>query len=340
MLVNVLSDYSGSEKSFSFGNFMQHQNQKYLVVSDEGGGSPESAENKLRTSTIPRRTIYRNGMFLVVLLASCIMFAPPLVELYSLAQRQEHYSHIMLIPWISLYVFYLERKAILASTEWNPWMGALLMCVSALSYWTANLVILEEDYLSSSILSFVVMCWGMFFFFFGSKMCRRVSFGLLFLLFIVPFPSRLLDAIVRFLQYSSADVTERLFAILGTPVLRDGFLFIMSNFAIHVAEECSGIRSALSLFFTSLVAGHFFLRTLWGKMGIVAIVVPLAITKNALRIVALALLANYVDPAYITNSIWHRSGGVPLFLFSLLLLFILIWFVRRLEGILRYDCAQ
>lgn len=105
-------------------------------------------------------------------------------------------------------------------------------------------------------------------------------------------------------------------------------MFSLSNFSIHVAEECSGIRSALSLFITSLVGGHFFLRSAWTKMGLVAVVVPLAIVKNAFRIVGLALLANYVDPTFITDSVWHRSGGIPLFLLSLVVLFSFAWLLR------------
>ena len=238
---------------------------------------------------------------------------------------------MVLIPWVSLYVLYLDRKAILASQEWNPWLGSQLLGVGALCYWGADAVAWAPDHLSMTMLAFVVMCWGIFLSCFGITLCRKVSFGLLFLLFMVPFPSVLLDAIIGFLQRSSAEATGLLFSILGIPVFREGFVFRLSNFTIHVGEECSGIRSALSLFISSLVAGHFFLRSLWGKMGIVAVVIPLAIIKNAFRIVGLALLANYVDPTFITNSALHRSGGIPLFLVALVVLLSLVWLVRRLE---------
>jgi exosortase len=140
-----------------------------------------------------------------------------------------------------------------------------------------------------------------------------------------------LEAIVGFLQRSSAEATAVLFSVLGIPVFRQEFVFSLSNFTIHVAEECSGIRSALALLITSIVAGHFFLRSNGAKLGLVAVVVPLAIVKNAFRIVGLALLANYVDPTFITNSALHRSGGIPLFLVSLILLLSLTWLLRKLE---------
>ena len=66
-------------------------------------------------------------------------------------------------------------------------------------------------------------------------------------------------------------------------------------------------------------------------MGLVAIVIPLAIIKNAFRIVGLSLLANYVDPTFITDSAVHRYGGIPLFGLSLIVLFSLAWLLWRVE---------
>jgi len=278
----------------------------------------------------------RNGLSLILLLAAVAWFWQPLVSLFSLTQQQEHYSHIVLIPCLSLYVLYLDRKAIFASREWSPWLGSILIGMGAWCYWSADAAIFAPDQLSMAIVALVVVCWGIVVSCFGVTLCRKVSFGLLFLLFMVPLPSFLLDAIIGFLQRTSTEATEVLFSLLGVPVLREGFVFRLSNFTIHVAEECSGIRSALSLFITSLVAGYFFLRSGWTKMGLVAVVVPLAIVKNAFRIVGLSLLANYVDPTFITDSALHRSGGIPLFLVSLVVLLSLVWLLRRFEKKLGY----
>ena len=278
----------------------------------------------------------RNGLCLLLLFAAVAWFWQPLVSLFSLTQQQEHYSHIVLIPCLSLYVHYLDRKAIFASREWSPWLGSFVIGMGAWCYWYADAAIFAPDHLSVTILALVVMCWGIVVSCFGVTLCRKVSFGLLFLLFMVPFPSFLLEAIIGFLQRSSAEATALLFSILGVPVFRQGFVFSLSNFSIHVAEECSGIRSALSLFITSIVVGYFFLRSGWTKMGLVAVVVPLAIVKNAFRIVGLSLLANYVDPSFITDSALHRSGGIPLFLASLVVLLSLAWLLRRFENKLGY----
>ena len=288
------------------------------------------------SQSLPFSTKIRNRLSLLLLLATVAWFWLSLISLFSLTQQQEQYSHIVLIPCLSFYAFYLDRKAILASREWSPWLGSLVIGMGVVGYWLAEPATFAADQLSVTILALVVMCWGIVVSGFGVTLCRKVSFGLLFLLFMVPLPSFLLEAIVGFLQRSSAEATDLLFSVLGVPIFRQGFVFSLSNLTVHVAEECSGIRSALSLFITGLVAGHFFLRATWAKMGLVAFVVPLAIVKNAFRIVGLSLLANYVDPTFITDSVWHRSGGIPLFLLSLVVLFSLVWLLRRSERKLGY----
>ena len=310
---------------------MQHHEENRLGTCGTTVRPPLRVGLRMFGESWPFSLTHRNTCFLLLSLAIVTWFITPLVELFSLTQLQDHYSHMVLIPWVSLYVFYVEREALSTSREWSPCLGSLLMGAGAFSYWAAGAVAGTPDHLFWTMLAFLMMCWGSFLFCFGISCFRKFLFGFLFLLFLVPLPSVLLDSIIGFLQRSSTEATGFFFSILGIPVVREGFVFSLSNFTIHVAEECSGIRSTLSLVLTSIVAGHFFLHSMWGKMSIVALVIPLSIIKNAFRIVGLTLLANYVDPTYVTNSALHRSGGIPLFLISLVVLFSLVWLLRRLE---------
>ena len=161
----------------------------------------------------------RNGLSLFLLLITIAWFWQPLAALYSLTQEQIHYSHILLIPWVSAYVFYLNRKAILASREWSPLPGVILVGLGAIGYWRADPVAYGADHLSLTILALVVVSWGIFLFCYGLRTCRTFSFGLLFLFCMVPFPAGLLHTIIVFLQRSSAEVTDIGFSLLGVPVI-------------------------------------------------------------------------------------------------------------------------
>jgi exosortase/archaeosortase family protein len=105
----------------------------------------------------------------------------------------------------------------------------------------------------------------------------------------------------------------------------------LSNITIRVDEGCSAIRSVLSLFITSIVAGHFFLRSTWARVCIVIAMIPLAIINNGIRIVGLSLLANYVDKSFLLDGRLHDLVGHLVFIFSITILIVLITTLRRLE---------
>jgi exosortase len=153
---------------------------------------------------------------------------------------------------------------------------------------------------------------------------------LLFLVFAIPIPEPLLSKIIFLLQKGSSDVAEVFFRLGGVPYLRQGFVFELPGVAIRVAEECSGIRSTLALLITTVLAGHLFLRSPWKKLLLCLAVVPLAILKNGLRIMALSTLAIYVDPDFLYGDL-HKHGGIVFFLVVLVPLALLLKWLQRGE---------
>jgi exosortase len=148
---------------------------------------------------------------------------------------------------------------------------------------------------------------------------------------MVPFPAGLLHTIIVFLQGSSVEGTDLGFSLLNVPVIRHDITFALPNITIRVDEGCSGIRSIISLVITSLVAGHFVLRSMWAKLSLVALVVPLAIIDNIFRIIGLSLLANNVDRKFLFDGGLHDLGGHTLFVISVTVLILLLSALRRLE---------
>jgi exosortase/archaeosortase family protein len=53
--------------------------------------------------------------------------------------------------------------------------------------------------------------------------------------------------------------------------------------------------------------------------------------KNGIRIASLTLLANYVNPAFLTGNL-HHHGGVVFFLIGLALLLPVFWILRSGEA--------
>lgn len=283
----------------------------------------------------------RDVWFLLLVTAGVVWLRSPLYLVFSSSFQDElsqFYSHIALIPFLCLYLLYLQRGTIFTRVEWSPFLGGILMVVGGTASLATKAPTSETiDSLSLVILSFVVMCWGAFLLCYGISAFCAASFGLGLMVFMVPFPSVFLDGIVGFLQRSSADTVEAMFSVLGIQALREGFTFELSNFVIFIEEECSGIRSFFALLITSLVAGYWFLTSGCARAALVAMVVPLAIIKNTFRIVGLSLLANNVDPAFLLDSVLHRHGGIPLFGLSFVVLISITWLLHQLEHRFKSD---
>lgn len=265
------------------------------------------------------RLVARHGWFLAYWLVSLLPFRGALRGLAALSWHDERYSHLILIPAISLCLVWWERKRIFRQTGWNPRAGAALLVVGMVTYSGARLLPVSD--VQSGATPGIVLVWvAGFVFCYGMQALKAASFQAGFLLLMTPIPVSVVDKITYALQKGSADVTYVLFKLLGVPVFRQGFTFTLPNVAIEVAKECSGIRSSNALFLTSVLAGYLFLRSGWRRAWLCLATVPIAIFKNAVRIVTLSWLAIYVDRNYLYGELHHHWGS----LFSLVALAILI----------------
>jgi exosortase C (VPDSG-CTERM-specific) len=168
----------------------------------------------------------------------------------------------------------------------------------------------------------------------GGRLLRAHLFAVVFLIFLVPLPTAWENAIEIFFQYTSAEAAALLFAVTGSSVFRDGLVFQLPGITIQVAQECSGIRSSLVLFITSLVAGHMFLQSPWRRAALTLVVIPLAIVRNGFRIYTIGWLCVHVSPTMIDSAI-HRHGGPLFFALSLIPFFLLLLWLRWSERRLR-----
>jgi exosortase len=189
----------------------------------------------------------------------------------------------------------------------------------------------QNDFLSLAVFSFLVVLIAGFVLSYGSKAFRAAVFPLLFLFLMVPIPGFLLEGIVFALQRGSAEVTDALFKLSGVPVIRQGFTFSLASVTIEIAHECSGIRSSLALFITSLLVGYGFLRSNWRRALLSVSAILAAIVKNGVRIVTLSLLGTYVDAGFLTGELHHRYGGLVFSLLALGVLIPVLWLLQKSE---------
>jgi exosortase len=276
----------------------------------------------------------RNVFFLLFLVVMTAIFAVPLSSLFRFSYGDDTFSYIPLIPLVSAYLIFQRRKVIFSGVTGTVVPGAVLVLIGIILYAVGSLggsSWNSADRHSIMAVSAVACFVGGIGLRFGSGALTAALFPLAFLLFMAPVPSALLDRVVRFLQYGSAEVSFAFLKLTGVPVFREGYVFHVPGLSVEVAKQCSGIRSSLSLFLVSLLAGHLFLETGWRKVILCIMVIPITIVKNGIRIVTLTLLGAYVDRAFLAGFL-HQSGGIPFFLAAMVLLSGVLLLLRRSES--------
>ena len=275
---------------------------------------------------MPRRSAY----FAAAVAVAALMLWKPFAMLLRFSFSHDEYSHILLIPIVSLFLVYWQRRTIFTDVESSPLPGAagvaLGLIVGGLGFHLSPSLD-ENDFLTWIVSAFVVFSLGAFLLCYGKRAFRKAAFPLLFLFLMVPIPTHLLDRIILWLQEGSSAVSSAGFNLLGVPVYREGFIFSLPGLSIEVAKECSGIRSTLALFITSLLAGYLLVPSKVGRVVLCLSVVPVAIFKNGLRIVTLATLSVYVNRG-ILDSPLHHQGGVVFFVPGLLILGLEVWLME------------
>lgn len=275
----------------------------------------------------------RNLLFSAFILIAVLLCYMPLKELLSTTSNREYYSHILLIPFVSGYLVYMNRKEIYSDKSYSSGAGSTLILAGIVLYATGLILkanLNQNDYASLITFSAVTLTSGAFILAYSFRAFKKALFPLLFLVFMVPIPGFLMERLIFFLQSGSTEFANFLLTVTGVPFFRDGFSFHLSSMSVEVAKQCSGIRSGLALFITALLAGHLFLKTGRNKIILAVCALPVTMFKNGIRVVTLALLGNYVNPVILESDL-HREGGIPFFVVALLLLAPILYFLRKSE---------
>jgi exosortase len=229
-----------------------------------------------------------------------------------------------LIPFISVFLIYLRRAEVFAKQATPCYAGTLPILIGLAMYGAAEKIgpdsmQVVSPSLSVSIIGFLIACVGGFLFVYGWPPFQAALFPLGFLLLMVPMPSLMLSQIIYALQRGSSDAAAVILRGFGVPFFREGLVFQLPGVAIEVAEQCSGIRSSVALFITTLLAAQLTLRSNWRKLALCALVIPVAIFKNGLRIATISVLSVYVNRDFLYGRL-HHSGGFVFFTLGLLVL--------------------
>jgi exosortase len=273
-------------------------------------------------------------VFFVFLALSAIVGWKTILALIQYSLSHEEASHVIVIPFVSAYVIWSERNKMLVRVDpGSRTIGILVLALGIAVYGGARYFLDStpgSSGFSIQILCLVVIWIGGFLSAYGTVAGKSATFPLLLLLLTIPLPEPILSRVVYALEKGSTDITYGIFRALQVPTLRQGFYLTVPGITIEVAPECSGIRSSVAMLITCLLAAHYYLRTWWGMLVFLLLVIPVSMIKNGIRIAALTLLSLYVDPGFLHGSL-HRDGGFVFFFIGLAILGAALVGIRKLE---------
>ncbi len=152
-------------------------------------------------------------------------------------------------------------------------------------------------------LSLIGMAAGAVWYFGGFRALGVTAGALGFLVFMIPWPTTLVERLAFPLQLTSSAYAALLGGLLGLPIVRDGVhLHVMPNpeaapvYSVLVAKQCSGLTSLMVLLALGyLIAYHTRVGLGWRAL-LLALVAPLALFGNALRITFVLMAGTYHSP--------------------------------------------
>ena len=253
-----------------------------------------------------------------VVLGLAALYLPTFYQLANGAWTTEAQAHGPMLLLMVLYLFWQQRAVLLqASNQRSVWLGSSLLAAGLLVFVLGKsqaILLLEVGSLMPVLAGSVLLLRG-------RRALRALWFALAFIVFVVPLPGVLVDAVTAPLKQAISVIAQNLLFLLGYPIARSGVTLIIGPYQLLVADACSGLHSLFSL----SALGVFYLhqtpaRSTLHKVLLIASILPIAFAANVLRVIVLILVTYYFGDAAGQGFI-HGFASVFLFVAALILLF-------------------
>lgn len=246
-------------------------------------------------------------------------------------QSDEH-AHGAVILAVAAWLFWQRRDAIAAAAgRPAPWAGWSLFVFGLLLYVAGRSQAVSIFEIGSQIpvLAGILLLLG------GRPALRAAAFPLFYLVFMIPLPGILVDAVTGPLKQWISIIAEELLYAAGYPVGRSGVVLAIGPYQLLVADACSGLHSMFSL--SALGVLFMYLNVRRSRLHntlMLASILPVAFAANVVRVLFLVLVTFHLGDAA-GQGFLHGAAGFVLFLFALSFLFLLDAGLARLDGALR-----
>ncbi|HEY8104632.1 MAG TPA: exosortase/archaeosortase family protein [Gemmatimonadales bacterium] len=262
--------------------------------------------------------------FALAAAAFVALFAQPALLLARDWWNDSEAGHGLLLAPLAVWLAWRDRPS--QPQTANPRLGTSLLVAAILLRYVAGLA----AELFTLRFSIVLALAGLTVFWLGERQLRRWWLPFALLTLSIPLPALVTNALTLPLQFKASALGAALLEWRHVPVRLSGNVIQLPGRQLFVTEACSGIRSLVALLSLGVLVGGLWLRTPIGRLGVLALAVPVAVVVNAVRVFLTGFLVYFLNPA-MGEGFMHLTEGWLLFLVAFSVLGAGAWGIAWLE---------
>jgi len=280
-----------------------------------------------RVLPMPSSSSARHFLMAAVCVMGLFALLPTARAAFHLALHDDRYLQVIVAPVACAFLLFWRRAQIFTESRYSAKSGIPLFVAATLF----GILLQDQGRQASAdgppiVVAALLGIWlGAFYLCYGLNTIRAALYPLACLLLAIPVPPGWMDRVAAGLQSGSASLSYAILRVSGVPVFRQGMVFSLPHLNFEVGPECSGIHSSMALIMIAVIAGYVYLRSGLSRLAVILLTIPIALFKNAVRIVTISLLGAYINRSFVDGPFHHRYGGLVFsmlggFLFVLLLI--------------------
>jgi exosortase len=227
---------------------------------------------------------------IITILAALIIYRSALLSVITAVLQREGSSHGFFIPFLSGFFIWTKCDVIRNIKPQYDFLGLPLLASGLL------LPIINFGTYQLHFLSFIVFIAGLIITFLGRQYFKHIAFPLFFLITMTPITGDVYIQVADYMRHITFSGSLFIISLLEIPFYREGWLMQLPNASLEVAISCSGIRYLISYFIFGLAYAYLFRTTLFGRITMVALTIPISITASIFRLTAIFMLTYIFGP--------------------------------------------
>ncbi len=249
---------------------------------------------------------------------------PAMLDLGDKWINNEAYSHGFVLLFVAIFLGLQRLPTIPPTATPSRWFlpiltaSLLFILVARLS----ELHVVAQYGLMGVLGAMVLGLWGW-------RGVQALFIPLLLLFLAVPMPGYLEVNLTAELKLISSKVGAGLLQQIGVPVFSEGNIIDLGSYRLQVADACSGLNYMIPLIAIGVMVAGFLNTTIWRRVTVVLLTIPLTVAMNIVRIAVAGLLVKYVGPETAEGFI-HDFEGWMVFVASLGLFLPMVALVLRI----------